>query len=110
MDYLFILGIIILVVAIILARRWRKKMEVYSEIAPAHVLQKHFNLFAENRPTIILDSNKVPDDLRHLIPLAEKWGIGDDIIRCDFEGKATYEEKMNYIMLSFINKIGSENG
>jgi hypothetical protein len=28
-----------------------------------------------------LDSHVVPADLRHLIPLAQEWGIGDDVER-----------------------------
>ena len=38
---------------------------------------------AANRPTIILDPSRVPVSLRPLIPLAEKWGISDDVIRDD---------------------------
>ena len=64
-----------------------------SEIAPSHVLQKKYGLYAENRPIIKLDSSNVPDNLKHLVPLAEKWGIGDDIIRNDFIGKSPDSEK-----------------
>lgn len=28
-----------------------------------------------------LNPEHVPEDLRHLVPLAEKWGIGDDVDR-----------------------------
>lgn len=28
-----------------------------------------------------LNPEQVPEDLRHLVPLAEKWGIGDDVDR-----------------------------
>lgn len=73
-----------------LNRRSRPKT---GEIAPAHVLQKKYRLYAENRPEIQLDSSNIPDDLRNLIPYAEKWGIGDDIIRNDFIEKATDAEK-----------------
>jgi hypothetical protein len=38
---------------------------------------------AENRPTIVLDPSAVPPPLRHLIPLAEQFGVGDDLIRAD---------------------------
>jgi hypothetical protein len=64
-----------------------------SDIAPASELQKRYGLYAENRPVIQLDPALVPPDLRHLIPLAEKWGIGDDIIRCDLVDKSTSAEK-----------------
>jgi hypothetical protein len=36
---------------------------------------------------------EAPGDLRDLIPLAEKWGIGDDIIRFDAEEKSTAADK-----------------
>jgi len=31
--------------------------------------------------TTRLNVNNVPEDLRHLVPLAERWGIGDDVDR-----------------------------
>jgi hypothetical protein len=40
-----------------------------------------------------LDRNNVPDDLRDLVPLAEKWGIGDDVERSEFQAAASAEEK-----------------
>ena len=63
------------------------------EILPASEMQEKYELTAENRPDIALDPSKVPKDLADLVPLAEKWGIGDDIIRGDFQSKATQEEK-----------------
>lgn len=37
---------------------------------------------AEAGATVLsLDAAKVPADLRHLVPLAEQWGIGDDVER-----------------------------
>jgi hypothetical protein len=63
------------------------------DIAPASDLQRHFGLYAGNRPVIHLDPALVPSDLRHLIPLAEKWGIGDDIIRTDLIDKSSDSEK-----------------
>ena len=44
-------------------------------------------------PESRLDSSKVPSDLVDLVPLAEKWGIGDDLIREDFQSKATVADK-----------------
>src|SRR5438034_834269 len=61
--------------------------------APAHVLQRKHGLYAENRPVIRLDPAVVPGHLRDLIPLAEKWGIEDDIIRFDFEEKSSASER-----------------
>ena len=71
---------------------FRRKKELMG-IVPASRLQKEFGLYAENRPDIRLDPSRVPVDLRALIPLAEKWGIGDDIIRNDLIDKASAAEK-----------------
>lgn len=62
-------------------------------IAPAAELQRRFGLWRENRPVIRLNPTMVPPHLRDLVPLAEKWGIGDDIIRHDFIENATSSEK-----------------
>lgn len=40
-----------------------------------------------------LDSTQVPADLRDLVPLAEKWGIGDDVDRSDLQARASQTEK-----------------
>ena len=63
------------------------------DIAPAASLQKHFGLYAENRPIAKLDPAHVPAHLRHIVPLAEKWGIGDDIIRNDVIDKSSSVER-----------------
>ena len=36
-----------------------------------------------------LDSSQVPEKFRRLIPLAERWGIGDDFLREEAVRKAT---------------------
>ena len=63
------------------------------DIASASDIQKHFGLYAENRPILHLDPAHVPIHLRHLVPLAEKWGTGDDIIRNDLINKSSSAEK-----------------
>jgi hypothetical protein len=40
-----------------------------------------------------LDPGKVPADLRDLLPLAQRWGIGDDVIRSERVQKATDAER-----------------
>ncbi|MGE0455811.1 MAG: hypothetical protein AB7O37_19015 [Vicinamibacteria bacterium] len=66
----------------------RERRGVPSPILPASELQQQYGLYAENRPAIRLDPRKVPAELRDLVPLAETWGIGDDIIRFDLVQKA----------------------
>lgn len=70
-----------------------RRRRVPSEIAPASELQHRFGLYSENRPVIVLDPALVPPHLRALIPMAEKWGIGDDIIRNDLIDKSSQAEK-----------------
>lgn len=64
----------------------------YFEVASGRELRQKYGLTAENRPTIRLDSSRVPEALRRWIPLAERWGVGDDLIREDCVEKATLEE------------------
>jgi hypothetical protein len=40
-----------------------------------------------------LDAGKVPADLRDLVPLAQRWGIGDDVVRSARVEKATEAER-----------------
>jgi hypothetical protein len=92
MKILVIAGAVLLVLlAAWLLFRPRGPQE--GEIAPAGELQKKYKLDAEHRPVIRLEPKKVPAKLRDLIPLAEKWGIGDDIIRYDFEKKSPQADK-----------------
>jgi hypothetical protein len=70
-------------------RRARSRRDITS----ASDLQQQFGLYAENRPILNLDPANVPADLRHLVPLAEKWGVGDDIIRNDLVNKSSIAEK-----------------
>lgn len=62
------------------------------EVAPAWRLKEKYGLNAANRPVIHLDSARVPEKYRRWIPLAERWGIGDDIIRDDCLDHASPEE------------------
>ena len=40
-----------------------------------------------------LNVNNVPEDLRHLVPLAERWGIGDDVERNAAVDRATAADR-----------------
>ncbi len=40
-----------------------------------------------------LNPQQVPEDLRHLVPLAERWGIGDDVERIEKVDRATPAER-----------------
>jgi hypothetical protein len=41
---------------------------------------------------VVIDPAKVPDQLRHLIPLAKHWSIGDDVERANMMWLTPYEE------------------
>jgi hypothetical protein len=71
-----------------MARRKDKSFEVL----PAGEMRRRYSLVAENRRTITLNPNAVPQELRHLIPLAERFGESDDLIRADIMAKAPREE------------------
>ena len=66
------------------------------EIAPAGEALEGRSLDRVDRPEITLDPSNVPRDLRDLIPFAEEWGIGDDVIRSDVEESATEQEKEQF--------------
>lgn len=66
-----------------------RRARLRRDIAPGSDLQKHFGLYAEHRRILKLDPARVPTSLHHIIPLAEKWGIGDDIIRNDVIDKSS---------------------
>lgn len=61
----------------------------YFEVASGRELRARYGLTAENRPIILLDPARVPEAFRHWIPLAEKWGVSDDLIRDDCVARAT---------------------
>src|SRR5262249_29469783 len=62
------------------------------EVLPASEARRKYGLTAENRPKIRLDAAKVPPALRHLIPLAEHFGVSDDLIRQDIVAKTPASE------------------
>jgi hypothetical protein len=66
-------------------------------VAPAREWRHRYGLTAENRPTIKLDPEAVPKDLWHLIPLAEYWGVSDDLIRDDIVRRADPEARQALI-------------
>lgn len=59
-------------------------------------LQKHGYTIV-NRPVIKLNLNEVPTKLRPLIPLAEYWGVNDDIIRYDLIKQSSIESLVELV-------------
>ena len=87
------LALIAVLAVVIGAYDYVRRARSRRDIASTSDIQKHFGLYAENRPILRLDPVQIPTDLRHLVPLAEKWGIGDDIIRNDLIDKSSSAEK-----------------
>ena len=87
------LGLIAVLAVFIGVYDYVRRARSRRNIGSASTIQKHFGLYAENRPILHLDPVQVPTDLRHLVPLAEKWGIGDDIIRNDLIDKSSSAER-----------------
>ncbi len=69
----------------------RKKKPRF-EVLPAGEMRARHGLTAENRPVIKLNPARVPESLRHLVALAEKFGIGDDLIRADLLARTPADE------------------
>ncbi len=61
------------------------------ELLSVEELRQKYGLTASNRPVVRLNSDRVPEALRHLIPFAEIWGIKDDITRDDMARTAPKE-------------------
>src|SRR5688572_23210117 len=62
---------------------------------------------AENRPTINLNPAEVPPKFRYLSPLAEYWGINDDVIRYDVIEKAPIE-KLRELVKTVTSQVDNE--
>ena len=69
-----------------------RKQESRFEVLPAGEMRTKYGLTAENRPTIRLNPTAVPAALQSLIPLAEQFGVGDDLIREDIVAKTSAAE------------------
>jgi hypothetical protein len=61
------------------------------EMLSVEEMRKRYGLVAANRPVIHLNPKNVPEKLRHLVPYAELWGVGDDLIRDDLVRSAPRE-------------------
>ena len=85
--------VIAVVLAVVIVLRLRQPRV---EVAPAGELRESLGLSVEDYEQVEIDPANVPEDLRDLIPIAEQWGIGDDVIRSDYGGSAPDEEKARF--------------
>jgi tetratricopeptide (TPR) repeat protein len=68
------------------AERVRRRVEGWHPQTDAELAEA-------DRAAIRVDPKEVPDDLRDLIPLAERWGVGDDSSRAWLVDHASAREK-----------------
>ena len=61
------------------------------EVLSVEEMRRKYGLVAANRPVVKLNPARVPIDLQPLIPYAELWGVGDDLIRGDMLRSAAPE-------------------
>ena len=71
----------------------KKKREAKFIVLSGEKMRERYNLSRANKPIIKLDRDKVPEKLQILIPLAEKFGVDDELIREDVLDNATIKEK-----------------
>lgn len=65
----------------------------HGEIASARELRQRLGLDCNARPAVRLSPARVPPELVSLIPLAQSWGISDDVIRDACQQLATAAQK-----------------
>lgn len=53
------------------------------ELLSVEEMRRKYGLVAANRPVVPLNPERVPEALLSLVPYAELWGVGDDLIRDD---------------------------
>lgn len=71
-----------------------------NNISPTGEIYRKYVLDTQNRASLHLDPQKVPDGLRSLILVAHKWGISDDIVRNDLiysSPREDLEEMVNLV-------------
>jgi hypothetical protein len=63
------------------------------EILTSDQMKQKYGLTIENYKPVHLNPENIPEEIRDLTSLAEKWGIGDDVIRNDMHFKVSDDEK-----------------
>jgi hypothetical protein len=57
------------------------------DVYPSHVLRDEYGINSENRHGILVDEADVPELIRPLIPVVERWAISCDVTRSDYFDK-----------------------
>lgn len=64
------------------------------EVLTVEEVRRRYQLWGVKAEPVAFDENEVPAALKHLIPLARVWGIGDDVLREDMVAAADPEALM----------------
>ena len=89
-----VIGLLVALVVVVVVLRSRGAPQ--PEVAPAGELRDRVGASVEAYVQVEMDPVNVPEDLRDLIPVAERWGIGDDVIRGDFGDGASEDERERF--------------
>ena len=86
----------------------RKPLES-GDVHPSRVLRDEFGMNAENRPSVHLVATEVPEDLRDLIPIVERWAISCDVTRGDYFARQSDSDiaKFYESVLPMVDRINS---
>ncbi len=91
-----LLATLIGAILIVLILRSRKSRPAVAHANHAAEPGKITSRYAD-APDVVIDPMKVPEDLRDLLPLAEKWAIGDDVERAHFRNSVPATERRELI-------------
>lgn len=77
------------------------------DVYPTHVLRDEYGMRAMNRPYFEVAVEDVPEALRELIPLVERWAIPCDVTRGDYFDKRPDEDIAHFYqtVLPFTDQI-----
>ena len=104
LRWVFAVGVVIVVIIVVALWKGRRRPEsglnyversdeeIRRDIMAGKITSRYADIEG-----VIIDPDKVPDDLRELIPLARKWAISDDVERGIFEEIISSEEKKDFI-------------
>ncbi|MHC4091019.1 MAG: hypothetical protein ACYSVY_12235 [Planctomycetota bacterium] len=91
MKYILVIALAVAALALVWWLRSKRAPMPAAPQDPEEVERQILTEFAQQ-----IDAQTVPEHLRDLVPLAEKWGIGDDVARGDLMRVTTEEEKRRF--------------
>jgi hypothetical protein len=68
----------------------------HGDVLPSQILRDHYGMNAANRPLIKVEVDEVPESLRDLVPLVERWAIPCDVTRADYFDHQPEQDVANF--------------